>query len=236
MNLGTEGLNIIKKYESLRLTAYKAVPTEKYYTIGYGHYGPDVKKGMTITQAQAEAYLVQDCQAAVRAVNKYPYGYNQNQFDALVSFTYNCGAGNLDKLTASGNRSLSQIADKLPAYNKAGGKVLAGLTKRRATEQALFNTPVAAFMINGLDYSPVFDPEYYAKKYPDLKSAFGDDKTALFNHFCYFGQAEARTAAPEFNPQIYRRNYADLNTAFGDYWPFYYQHYILCGEAEGRTA
>ena len=60
MNVSENGLNIIRKYEGCRLTAYKAVSTEKYYTIGYGHYGADVKKGMTITQNQAEAYLKGD--------------------------------------------------------------------------------------------------------------------------------------------------------------------------------
>lgn len=238
MNLGQNGIGIIKKYEGLRLTAYKAVSTEKYYTIGYGHYGPDVKKGMTITQAQAEAYLMQDCQTAVKAVNKYQtkYGMNQNQFDALVSFTYNCGAGNLDKLTAGGTRTLVQIAAKFPAYNKAGGKELAGLTRRRAEEQALFNASVASYVFNGVDYGPVFEPDYYAGKYPDLQTVFSGNSAMLWQHFTYFGMAEGRQASAEFNPAAYRRNYADLDKAFGNNWIQYYQHYILCGASEGRKA
>ena len=52
MDISSKGLNLIKKYEGCRLTAYKPVATEKYWTIGYGHYGPDVRAGMKITQAQ----------------------------------------------------------------------------------------------------------------------------------------------------------------------------------------
>lgn len=143
-SLGIAGLNLIKSFEGCRLKAYKPVAAEKYYTIGYGHYGPDVSANMTITQAQADAYLVADCNKFVNAVNKYanlPW-MNQNRFDALVSFTYNCGSGNLDKLLKNGTRTVEQVANSLPAYNKGSGKVLAGLVRRRQAELDLFNTPV----------------------------------------------------------------------------------------------
>ena len=138
MIISDNGLNLIKRYEGLKLNAYKPVSSETYYTIGYGHYGPDVKAGMTITEDQATAYLRQDVKKAENKVNSYNYNYNQNQFDALVSFTYNCGVGNFTKLTNSGKRSLEEIGEKLLAYNKAGGKVLAGLTRRRKEEHDLF--------------------------------------------------------------------------------------------------
>jgi len=136
MNISQKGLDIIKKYEGLRLSAYKPVPTEKYWTIGYGHYGADVREGMSITEAQAEAYLKADCASAVKAVNSIGKNFTQNQFDALVSFTYNCGAGNLRTLCK--NRTIEEIGEKIPLYNKAGGKVLKGLVRRRAEEQALY--------------------------------------------------------------------------------------------------
>ena len=136
MNISKEGLELIKKYEGLRLTAYKCVPTEQYYTIGYGHYGADVSAGMTITEAQAEAYLWEDIREAEQAVNALNRAFNQNQFDALVSFTYNCGAGNLKKLCK--DRDLAAIGEKLILYNKSGGKKLAGLVRRRAEEQKLY--------------------------------------------------------------------------------------------------
>ena len=56
METSERGLGLIKQFEGCRLTAYKAVPTERYWTIGYGHYGADVKQGQIITQAQAEAF------------------------------------------------------------------------------------------------------------------------------------------------------------------------------------
>lgn len=141
--IGHAGLELIMSFEGCRLTAYKPVQTEKYYTIGYGHYGADVKKGMKISMAQAEAYLIADCQKFANYVDNkayVPIALNGNQRDALISFTYNCGPGNLKKLCAG--RTADQIAAKIPAYNKAGGKVLNGLTRRRKAEQILFLTPV----------------------------------------------------------------------------------------------
>ena len=139
--LSANGLNLIKSFEGCKLTAYKCVPTEKYYTIGYGHYGSDVKAGMTITLKRAEELLLQDCQKFVNHVNSYmdKYNFNQNQFDALVSFAYNIGS--IKQLTANGTRTTAQISTKITAYNKSGGKFLKGLVKRRAKEKELFDTP-----------------------------------------------------------------------------------------------
>ena len=87
------GIELIKSFEGCRLTAYKAVSTEQYYTIGYGHYGSDVYAGMTITQSQAEDMLKNDLKKYEGYVNTFlnnnGIDVNQNQFDALVSFTYN---------------------------------------------------------------------------------------------------------------------------------------------------
>lgn len=142
--IGQAGLNLIKQYEGCRLSAYQCAAG--VWTIGYGHTA-GVKKGMTITQAQADAYLKQDIAKFEGYVNSPAYvpitaNLNQNQFDALVSFSFNCGAGNLKKLCAG--RSASQIATAMAQYCKANGKVLAGLKKRRLAEQALFNKAVAA--------------------------------------------------------------------------------------------
>ncbi len=136
MKTSLNGLSLIKQFEGCRLQAYKAVPTEQCYTIGYGHYGSDVTPGMTITQEQADAYLAQDITKYEKSVNATGLKLNQNQFDALVSFTYNCGSGNLKKLITG--RSLDQIADAMLSYNKAAGQVLAGLTRRRQAEHDLF--------------------------------------------------------------------------------------------------
>ena len=137
MNVSEKGIDLIKKYEGCHLTAYRC--PAGIWTIGYGHI-KDVKQGMTITQAQADEFLKQDCVASEKAVNALGRELNQNQFDALVSFTFNCGAGNLK--TLCNNRTLEVIAEKILLYNKGGGKVLNGLVKRRKEERALFLAPV----------------------------------------------------------------------------------------------
>lgn len=134
------GIRLIQNFEGCRLTAYKPVATEPYWTIGWGHYGPDVRQGQIITQAQADAMLVADLARYEAPVNSLNAQFNQNQFDALVSFCYNCGAGNLRKLCLG--RTIAQISQAILLYDKAGVKVLAGLTRRRKAEQELFNKPV----------------------------------------------------------------------------------------------
>ena len=142
--IGQAGLTLIKQYEGCRLAAYRCAAG--VWTIGYGHTA-GVHSGMTITQARADAYLQQDIAKFEGYVNNPAYvpiteQLNQNQFDALVSFAFNLGAGNLRKLCKG--RTAAQIAQAMTQYCKANGKVLAGLRRRRAAEQALFNKPVSA--------------------------------------------------------------------------------------------
>ena len=141
MKTSSKGVSLIKKFEGCRLIAYKC--PAGVWTIGYGHTA-GVKEGDIITQEQADDYLRNDLEKYEKAVISYDgiYHFNQNQFDALVSFTYNCGVGNLKNLTQSGKRTLAQISTKLPLYNKAGGVVLRGLQRRRAAEKELFDTPI----------------------------------------------------------------------------------------------
>lgn len=137
MKTSKKGIDLIKQFEGCRLKAYKPVAAEKYYTIGWGHYGPDVAANMSISQKQADDMLVEDLKKYESYVSNTGLILNQNQFDALVSFTYNCGAGNLSVLIK--NRTLTQIADAMLLYNKgADKKVLAGLEKRRKLERDLF--------------------------------------------------------------------------------------------------
>lgn len=133
-----KGIELIQKYEGCRLKAYKALPTEKYYTIGWGHYGADVGANMTITQTQADSMLVNDLAKYRANVEKYDstYHWTDNEASALLSFAYNVGS--IDQLVAKGSRSKNEIAQKFLSYNKSGGKVIAGLTKRRKEEQELF--------------------------------------------------------------------------------------------------
>lgn len=138
MKINEAGLKLIKSFEGCRLKAYKAVPTEKYFTIGWGHYGADVSKNEKWTQEQADNQLKKDLAKYEKYVTKYvKIKLNENQFSALVSFCYNCGVGNLKKLVDG--RNTKQIAAAIPQYNKSGGKVLTGLIRRRNAEVKLFN-------------------------------------------------------------------------------------------------
>lgn len=131
------GLNLIKSFEGVRLTAYRC-PAGKW-TIGYGHT-KGVKKGMYISEAVATHFLIQDVQRVEQLINSYGsiYHWKQNEFDALASFTFNCGSANLKRLLKYGTRTKSQIADAILLYNKANGKVLSGLVRRRNAERELF--------------------------------------------------------------------------------------------------
>lgn len=137
MKTSQRGINLIKQFEGVRLTAYKC--PAGVYTIGYGHTR-GVRRGMKITEEEASAFLTADLLNSEKAVERYDsvYHWNQNEFDALVSFTFNCGATNLRSLLRNGRRNRTQIAATLPLYRKAGGKVLKGLERRRAAEKALF--------------------------------------------------------------------------------------------------
>ena len=137
MKTSQRGINLIKQFEGVRLTAYKC--PAGVYTIGYGHTR-GVKRGMKITEEEASVFLTADLLNSEKAVERYDsvYHWKQNEFDALVSFTFNCGAANLRSLLRNGRRNRSQIAATLPLYRKAGGKVLKGMERRRAAEKALF--------------------------------------------------------------------------------------------------
>lgn len=141
-------LALIKEFEGCHLTAYR--DEVGVWTIGYGITNADrsitkttIKKGLRITQATAEEWLEKALNKKyLPIVMKYDtrYGWNQNELDALVSFAYNVGS--IDQLTANGSRSKATIADKMLEYNKAGGKVYRGLTRRREAERKLFLKPM----------------------------------------------------------------------------------------------
>lgn len=92
------------------------------------------------------------------------------------------------------------------------------------------------FIHDGVSYGPVFNPEYYAARYSDLSKAFGNDATALFNHFITYGMKEQRQAAASFVLNTYVSRYPDLSKAFGKDWPAFYKHYCVHGINEGRAA
>ncbi len=89
---------------------------------------------------------------------------------------------------------------------------------------------------NGVNYSAVFDANYYLGKYPDLKKAFGTDKVKAFNHFTKYGMREGRQGKATFNLSLYKNRYADLRKAFGNDNARYYEHFVKYGQKEGRKA
>lgn len=141
-------LDLVKKFEGCPLKAYR--DEVGVWTIGYGITNADrsitgksIHKGMKISKATAEKWLEESLNKKyLPLVLKYDkqYNWNQNELDALVSFCYNIGS--IKQLTANGTRSRATIAAKLLEYNKAGGKVYRGLTRRRKAEQKLFLTPI----------------------------------------------------------------------------------------------
>ena len=137
MTVSENGLQLIKSFEGLRLTAYRC-PAGKW-TIGYGHT-KGVKKGMYISEEVATHFLIEDVQRVEPVINSYNdiYHWTQNEFDALASFAFNCGTGNLKKLLKYGQRTKSEIADAILLYNKANGRMLRGLVRRRKAERKLF--------------------------------------------------------------------------------------------------
>ncbi len=140
MKISEQGVALIKSFESCKLTAYKALSTEEYYTIGWGHYGAEVKAGQTISQDEADALLSSDLQQFVMYTNTYTktLNLNQNQFDALVSFCYNCGPKKLKELV--NGRTPEEIAEHITdePHTRSKGKVIAGLVRRRQEEKDLF--------------------------------------------------------------------------------------------------
>ena len=140
MNISDKGVELIAKYEGCRLEAYKC--PAGIWTIGYGHTA-GVQPGQTLPSKEAARTLLkEDLKKYGSQVNScvkdgtISFPLTQNQFDALTSFCYNCGMGTLKKLVYG--RDAATVAEKLLLYNKGGGKVLAGLTKRREEERALF--------------------------------------------------------------------------------------------------
>lgn len=141
MHISDKGLDLIKRFEGFRDTAYLC--PAGVWTIGYGHT-QDVKEGDTITQDKAEELLREEVAAKYEPIvvsNTNGLELTQGQFDALVSFVYNVGAYNFEAshlLSQLKAGDIEGAAAQFERWNRAGGKVLDGLTARRAAERELF--------------------------------------------------------------------------------------------------
>jgi len=134
-----EGVALIQKFEGCELEAYKC-PAD-VWTIGYGHT-KGVVEGMKITKEEAEQMLVDELHEYENYINKYVnVALSQNQFDALVSWVYNLGPANLTASTmlkVLNNGEYEEVPAQMKRWNKAGGKVLDGLVRRREAEALLY--------------------------------------------------------------------------------------------------
>lgn len=134
-----EGVSLIKKFEGCELEAYQC--SANVWTIGYGHT-KDVEKGDTITKEEAEQMLIDELHEYENYINKYVnVALSQNQFDALVSWVYNLGPANLTASTmlkVLNNGKYEEVPAQMKRWNKAGGKVLDGLVRRREAEALLY--------------------------------------------------------------------------------------------------
>ncbi len=137
---GAAGMALTRSFEGLRLTAY--MDQRGVWTVGYGHTGPGVHAGLTISEAEAEAFLAGDIAGAVAAVNRLVTAeISQNQFDALVDFAFNLGAATLARSTllrCVNSGDFAAAAKQILAWDHVNGHVVPGLLRRRQAEAELF--------------------------------------------------------------------------------------------------
>ena len=139
MKTSQKGIDFIKRHEALRLNAY--LDAVGVWTIGYGHT-KTAKKGMTITEAEAEKLLVDDLKTAEDEINSHNLPLKQHQFDALASFVFNVGTGAFRTSTLLKRIKIDvnhpDIPKQLNRWIYGGGKVLSGLVKRRRLEADIY--------------------------------------------------------------------------------------------------
>lgn len=164
MKTGARGLALIKQFEGWRGVAYR--DPVGIWTIGYGHTAmagpPAPVKGMRISRAEGEEILKRDLATYEAAVNRaVKVRLSQPQFDALVSLCYNIGPGNFQKssvLRAVNRQDWNDAARRFHLWNKAGGRVLPGLVRRRAAEAALFAEAQPEYALAEAQGQPIDEP------------------------------------------------------------------------------
>lgn len=143
-SMSDNGLKFTAAWEDFRGTAYRATPSEKYLTIGYGSYGPHVYEGQKITKGQGLLLLNRDMAKAVAAVDAAAHhSLTQAQFDAVCDLVYNAGAGVVAATTGTGKAlrsgDITTLRAKLALFINQNGKPLLGLRRRTAGRLALFD-------------------------------------------------------------------------------------------------
>jgi GH24 family phage-related lysozyme (muramidase) len=174
MYISANGVDFITSFEGLSLKAYKALPTEKYWTIGYGHYGADVSPNDVITEQQAKDLFAHDIGSYCRAVdNTITVDCTQAQFDMMTSLCYNIGTGGFRGSSVASYLNQGKVqasADAFLKWVKSGGAVISGLVRRRNAERVIFLNGYS-----GGDSTPITPP---SEEPPDV-TPDKDDKTII---------------------------------------------------------
>jgi lysozyme len=211
VNLTRSFIDYIKKTEGFRARPYGDY---KQLSIGYGTKANSPDE--VIDEKEAEKRMIEKLTGFQKTVlnynNKYGYNWNQSQIDALTSFTYNTGEGNLKKLLGDGKRSNEEIAVKMKEYNIAGGEVNQGLVKRRENEVSLFagnmNLPSNTLAHSSMDTFSSYDENYARRKKEaeanqnvtsnysggDVKSVLVDNKPSVLSTFAKQFSVESFTS------------------------------------------
>ena len=175
-------------------------------------------------------------------VNKYPdirAAFGDDDMAVLAHFVnYGMGEGRRSNEAFDINSYRNAYSDLRAAFGMDLKQyylhyLYAGKSEKRVTSGVteLVN-PLTVY--NGVDYSSVYDYNYYINLYPDIRAAFGNDDRAVLAHFVNCGMAEGRRGNATFDVAAYRNKYADLQQAFGNDWKGYYEHYVQYGRLEGR--
>ena len=202
---------------------FSPVYNKDYYLATY----PDVKK----------AYGGNELQTFLHFVN---YGMSEGR-RGNAAFDVNYYKNRYSDLRNAYGNNLKKYYQHYVQYGKAEGRVGSDGSKPNTSTASNTSNSVAPAttnnaVLNGVNYSSVYDYNYYINRYADLRQAFGTNQKAVLQHFVTCGMNEGRQASTNFNLNTYKSRYSDLRNAFGNNNKAYYIHYLNYGKAEGRKA
>ena len=211
------------------------IPDLPSYTIGELDYSPVFNANYYyLHNADLANAFGKDAQALFNHFISYGIYEGRQACESFNPLNYR---NNYRDLDAAFGEDLSAYYAHYIKYGKAEGRSGVNInTPDTVPDYTPDVKPNYDYVIDGIDYSVVFDPDYYYSTHRDVANAFGKDNKALFNHFMTYGIYEGRQANIEFNVEAYKERYRDLSETFGSDIRTYYIHYILYGKAEGRSA
>lgn len=211
------------------------IPELPSYTIGELDYSPVFNANYYyLHNADLANAFGKDAQALFNHFITYGIYEGRQACESFNPLNYRNNYGDLD---AAFGEDLSAYYAHYIKYGKAEGRSGVNInTPDTVPDYTPDVKPNYDYVIDGIDYSVVFDADYYYNTHRDVANAFGKDNKALFNHFMTYGIYEGRQANIEFNVEAYKERYRDLSETFGSDIRTYYIHYILYGKAEGRSA